>query len=365
MIGPRAEHQRRIASGLLEPDPDQEPAIDALERLFRELVRSERHEASLRGRLRRLIRKRHESIRGLYIYGAVGRGKTLLMDLFFHSLPFAHKKRQHFHRFMASIHDRLRGLRDEENPLDIVADRISTECRVICFDEFAVNDIADAMILGNLFTALFERGVTLAATSNIAPQELYRNGLQRQSFLPAIEAIEANTRVIELGGQRDYRLRLLENAGVYRWPADSDAESHIGKSFTAIAPDEGEQDGTLEIQGRPIKYRRLSDGVIWFDFEAICDGPRSQDDYIELSREFQTVLISGVPKLTRNLENQARRFIALVDEFYDRKVKLIVSAAAPLSELYVGTKLEKEFVRTQSRLTEMQTHDYLAAAHRP
>ena len=364
MTGPKAEHRRRVESGQLEYDPDQAPAVEALERLYRDIVNSERQARSLRGRLRRLLHRRPETVRGLYLYGSVGRGKTLLMDLFFHCLPIADKKRQHFHRFMANIHGRLRDLRELENPLQIVAEQVSAECRIICFDEFAVSDIADAMILGNLFGALFERGVTLAATSNIAPRDLYRDGLQRQAFEPAIASIEAHNQVLELGGQRDYRLRVLENAGVYRWPAGAEDDLFLADSFAAIAPDQGEADGTLEIHGRPIEFRLLSDGVAWFDFAAICDGPRSQDDYIELAREFQTVLISGVPVLDSELENQARRFIAVVDEFYDRKVKLIVTAAAPPAELYTGTRLKREFVRTQSRLTEMQTHDYLAAAHR-
>jgi cell division protein ZapE len=266
---------------------------------------------------------------------------------------------------MASVHTRLRELPDAENPLDIVADRIADESRIICFDEFAVSDIADAMILGYLFTALFRRGVTLAATSNIAPADLYRDGLQRQRFLPVIESIEANTTVLRIGGDRDYRLRLLESGDVYRTPAGSAADTGLAESFAAIAPDEGETAGTMEMLGRTIGYRKLSDGVVWLDFAAICDGPRSQDDYIELAREFQTVLVSDVPRFDRTLENQARRFIALVDEFYDRRVKLILSAAVPLAELYAGKKLAREFERTRSRLTEMQSHDYFAAAHKP
>jgi cell division protein ZapE len=221
------------------------------------------------------------------------------------------------------------------------------------------------MILGTLFTALFERGVTLVATSNLAPAELYRDGLQRQRFLPAIAAIEANTRVLEIGGDRDYRLSVLESAATYLAPADDAAEESLGRRFDAIALDAGDTAGTIEIHGRPIGFRRLSDGVVWFDFVELCDGPRSQDDYIELAREFHTVLLSRVPRFTRDLENQARRFIALVDEFYDRKVKLMLSAAVPLAELYGGAKLSPEFERTRSRLTEMQSHDYLAAPHRP
>ncbi len=365
MRGPEAEYRRRLAAGQLARDPAQEPVVAELDRLQRELVAAERRERGLAARLGRLLGRSPETVRGLYLWGSVGRGKTLLMDLFFHSLPFARKKRQHFHRFMAAVHGRLRELRDAENPLDIVADRIAAECRVVCFDEFAVADIADAMILGNLFTALFERGVTLAATSNIAPADLYRDGLQRQRFLPAIDAIESHTTVLEIGGDRDYRLRVLESGNVFQTPDNAAADAKLGESFAAIAPDEGERDGTMEILGRPVAFIRRSDGVIWLDFAAICDGPRSQDDYIELAREFQTVLVSHVPRFDRSLEDQARRFIALVDEFYDRRVKLILSAAVPLEALYAGRRLEREFERTRSRLTEMQSHDYFAAAHKP
>jgi cell division protein ZapE len=221
------------------------------------------------------------------------------------------------------------------------------------------------MILGNLLTALFERGVTLVATSNLAPADLYRDGLQRQRFLPAIAALEASTRVLPIGGDRDYRLRMLESAAIYLTPAGADADLQLERLFDAIAPDATATAGVLGIHGRPIAFRRQSDGVVWFNFGEICDGPRSQDDYIELAREFHTVLVSGVPELTPDLDNQARRFIALVDEFYDRKVKLMLSAALPENALYTGTKLKREFERTRSRLAEMQSHDYLAAPHRP
>jgi cell division protein ZapE len=365
VTGPRAVYRERVAAGGLETDPAQEPAVAELDRLFHELVQAERHARSLKGRIERLFKRRPRTVRGVYLWGRVGRGKTLLMDLFFHCLPFAAKKRQHFHHFMAAVHERLRGLDETENPLDIVADRIAAECRIICFDELAVGDIADAMILGKLFTALFERGVTLAATSNIAPSALYEHGLQRQRFLPAIAAIEANTRVVCLEGERDYRLRVLERAAVYQSPADAAAETRLAEYFAAIAPDEGDENGSIAVRGRRIAYRKQSDGVVWLAFAAICDGPRSQDDYIEIARIFQTVVISGVPRFDYRLENQARRFIALVDEFYDRKVKLIVSAAVPIAELYAGRMLKREFERTRSRLLEMQSHGYLAAAHRP
>jgi cell division protein ZapE len=304
-------------------------------------------------------------VRGLYLWGSVGRGKTFMMDLFYGALPFDDKLRRHFHRFMADVHERLKVHRDRENPLELIAAELAAETRIICFDELVVTDIADAMILGTLFAALFERGVTLAATSNIAPEHLYRDGLQRQRFLPTIALLREHTEVIHVDGAVDYRLRVLERADVYQTPSGAAADAHLREYFDAIAPDEGDHGGSLDLLGRRIDYRRAADGVIWFDFPQICDGPRSQDDYIELSRLYQTVLVSNVPRFDATLENQARRFIALVDEFYDRRVKLILSAAAPVLDLYHGEKLRHDILRAQSRLQEMQSHDYLASEHRP
>jgi cell division protein ZapE len=220
------------------------------------------------------------------------------------------------------------------------------------------------MLLGNLLAGLFERGVTLAATSNIVPDQLYAGGLQRQRFLPTIALLKKHTEVVHVDGALDYRLRALERADVYQTPTGELAERRLAEFFESIAPDEGDQGGALELFGRAIPYRRAADGVIWFDFEHICDGPRSKDDYIEISRLYQTVLVSNVPRFDTTLENQARRFIALVDEFYDRRVKLILSAAAPATEIYRGERLRHDFQRTQSRLQEMQSHEYLAEAHR-
>jgi cell division protein ZapE len=364
MKGPLALYRRRIERGELSADPAQANAIAALERLYRDLLRAP-PPRGWRSRVAKFTGQRTTPLRGLYLWGSVGRGKTFMMDMFYGSLPFDDKLRQHFHRFMASVHARLKHYRERENPLDLVAADLATETRIICFDEFAVTDIADAMILGNLFAALFARGVTLAATSNIAPELLYRDGLQRQRFLPTIALLREHTEVIHVDGAVDYRLRVLERADVYQTPNDAAADEHLAEYFDAIAPDEGDHGGRLDLNGRPIDYRRSADGVIWFDFVQICDGPRSQDDYIELSRLYQTVLLSNVPQFDATLENQARRFIALVDEFYDRRVKLIISAAAPVAELYRGRKLRHDVERTQSRLEEMQSHDYLASEHRP
>jgi cell division protein ZapE len=366
MTGPRAQYRRRIERGEIAADPAQAQAMEALERLYRDLARAAPPRRGLRRRLAALVRRAGAApVRGLYLWGGVGRGKTFMMDLFYGALPFPDKRRQHFHRFMAEVHERLKRHRDVENPLELVAEEIAAETRIICFDEFVVTDIADAMILGNLFAALFARGVTLAATSNIAPEHLYRDGLQRQRFLPTIALLRERTEVLHVGGSTDYRLRALERADVYQAPNGPAADERLAEFFDAIAPDEGDHGGRLELLDRRIDYLKAADGVIWFDFAQICDGPRSQDDYIELSRLYQTVLVSNVPRFDAARENQARRFIALVDEFYDRRVKLILSAAAPVDELYRGEKLEHDFLRTQSRLQEMQTHDYLATAHRP
>lgn len=363
MTGPLALYRQRVERGELTADAAQVRAVEALERLYRDLLRATPPNG-WRGQLAKLAGKRCQPVRGLYLWGSVGRGKTFMMDLFFNALPFQEKRRQHFHRFMAAVHERLKQHRDVENPLEIVAAEIASETRIICFDEFVVTDIADAMLLGNLFAGLFARGVTLAATSNIVPDQLYADGLQRQRFLPTIALIKQHTEAVHVDGGTDYRLRALERAEVYQTPTGELADQRLTEFFEAIAPDEGDHGGALELFGRPIPYRRAADGVIWFDFDNVCDGPRSQDDYIEISRLYQTVLVSNVPRFDATLENQARRFIALVDEFYDRRVKLIVSAEAPVTAIYAGERLKHDILRTQSRLQEMQSHDYLAEAHR-
>jgi len=365
MTGPLERYRRKIERGELAADPAQADAVEALQRLYADLLRGGAPARGLRSKVAKLAGRKPRPVRGIYLWGGVGRGKTFMMDLFCETLPFDDKLRQHFHRFMASVHDYLKELRDRENPLELVADRIAAQARVICFDELAVTDIADAMILGTLFAALFARGVTLAATSNIEPDLLYRDGLQRQRFLPTIKLLRQHTQVVHVDGAVDYRLRVLERADVYQTPNGAVADSRLTEYFEAIAPDEGDHGGALELFGRHVDYRRAADGVIWFEFEQICDGPRSQDDYIELSRLYQTVLVANVPRLGVTLENQARRFVALVDEFYDRRVKLILSAEVPVAELYHGEKLRLDFQRTRSRLEEMQSHDYLATAHRP
>ena len=303
-------------------------------------------------------------VQGLYLWGGVGRGKTYLVDVFHETLPMPQKRRLHFHRFMQMVHHRLRDLEDVQDPLDIVASEFARETRVLCFDEFFVSDITDAMLLGGLLRGLFREGVTLVATSNIPPAGLYKDGLQRERFLPAIELLEKHTAVIELEGDTDYRLRYLEQAELYHWPLDEAADEVLTEEFVHLAPEAPTFNTELVVEGRSIAARGLADDVAWFDFSAVCDGPRGQADYIELARTFHSVLISNVPVLDEARENQARRFIALVDEFYDHGVKLILSAEVPPERLYQGKRLCFEFERTLSRLQEMQSHAYLAGAHR-
>lgn len=301
-------------------------------------------------------------MRGAYLWGGVGRGKTFLMDLFHGSLAVP-ARRTHFHRFMHEVHGRLRGLRELPDPLQRVARDVAADCRVLCFDELFVTDVADAMILAGLFGALVDAGVTLVFTSNAAPRDLYRDGLQRQRFIPAIELIERTTEVINVDAGTDYRLRQLERAPLYISSRAYDADRLLARRFEAIAGDAGEAGGSLEVEGREIPARRRHAGVIWFDFDALCAGPRSQADYIEIARSFHTVVVSGVPRFDAARDDEARRFIALVDEFYDRGVKLVASAEGPPSSLYHGERLAFEFRRTASRLTEMQTHAYLQRPH--
>ena len=348
-----------------QADPAQRRAVVALDRVRLELIQRPESGGRAARLRRRLLGGREPPVRGAYLWGGVGRGKTFAMDLFFSSLPFDDKLRYHFHRLMYRIHQRLRSQDHRRDPLDVVAEELADQARVICFDEFFVSDIGDAMILARLLDALFERRVTLVATSNIPPDQLYEGGLQRQKFLPAIDLIKAHTDIVPVDGPNDYRLRFLERAEIYHAPLDARAEENLARYFRQMAPEGSTSEDALEILGREIPTRRRADGIVWFDFDILCGGPRSQNDYIEIARCFHTVVLSRVPVLTALKENEARRFIALVDEFYDRRVKLIISAAAGIADLYQGRRLVREFERTRSRLLEMQARDYLAAAHLP
>ncbi len=366
---PIQRYQKDLNENLLLPDAAQRAAVQHLQRLFDDLLRA-RQMPARRSLIQRTVFRRkqppREPEKGLYFWGGVGRGKTYLMDAFYDSLPFDNKLRSHFHRFMQMVHRKLKQLEGEKNPLQLIAQELSEQTCVICFDEFFVSDITDAMILGGLMEQLFERGVSLVATSNIIPDELYKNGLQRQRFLPAIELVKKYTEVINVDGGVDYRLRVLERAEIYHSPLDAAADESLLSSFMQLAPDrdtitENEQ---IEIEGRQLATIRCDDDVVWFHFKELCDGPRSQNDYIEIARMYHAVLVSNVPVMGVDSDDLARRFINLVDEFYDRNVKLILSAAAEIEGLYSGERLSFEFERTKSRLLEMQSHDYLAREHR-
>jgi len=351
-------------------DPAQAEAVAHLQRVYQELLETADATRIESGGWRRWLglQRPHApvtGVQGLYFWGGVGRGKTYLVDTFFECLPFERKKRTHFHRFMQKVHQELKSLQDERDPLQIVASRFSERARVLCFDEFFVSDITDAMLLARLLQGLFDRGVTMIATSNIRPDRLYWDGLQRARFLPAIELIKQRMTVVNVDGGVDYRLRQLEQAELYHYPLDAEANQILLQTFEQVAPETGHEGVCLEIEGREIPTRRHADGVVWMDFHAICDGPRGTADYIEIARCFHTVFISDVPVMTPDTEDQARRFLNLVDEFYDRNVKLIMSGAAALESLYDGERLKFEYQRALSRLKEMQSHEYLARQHLP
>ncbi|UHQ54825.1 cell division protein ZapE [Microbulbifer sp. YPW16] len=366
-LSPIERYQRDLQRPDFVADPAQEAAVEELQDLYERLC-SERQAQGLWQRLQGLWqRPAREPETGLYFWGGVGRGKTYLMDAFYESLPFAEKQRTHFHRFMREVHRELKRLDGEKNPLELVADGIAARTRVLCFDEFFVSDITDAMILASLLDALFRRGVALVATSNIEPEGLYRNGLQRARFLPAIDLLRRHTRVLNVDGGTDYRLRALERAELYHCPLDAEADRSLEESFASLIVEGAEirEYEALDIEGRSIVARKEADDVAWFEFAELCDGPRSQNDYIELAREYHSVLLANVPRMDGRMENQARRFINLVDEFYDRCVKMVISAEVPVAELYQGRHLRFEFERTVSRLLEMQSREYLARPHRP
>jgi cell division protein ZapE len=359
-------YRRELRDNGYQSDPAQLAAVAALSQLRQRLIR--RHRATSRGleALRALLRRAPRAPEpGMYLWGAVGSGKTWLMDMFYESLPFAQKRRRHFHRFMQDVHQGLKENAGHQAPLERVADSIAAGVEVLCFDELHVSDIADAMILGTLLAALFARGVTLVTTSNSPPDELYRDGLQRQRFLVAIELLKRHTRVLHMDNGTDYRLRRLTRSGTYLLSANPDTEPRLAGLFRGLTHGSSARPGEIQIAGRRIATVAHAPLAIWFEFAAICEGPRSTEDYIEVAHTWPTVLVAHVPVLRAQDEDAARRFIALVDELYDRRVTLVVTAAAPLLQLYQGERLQFEFQRTLSRLTEMQTPEYLSQPHRP
>jgi cell division protein ZapE len=352
-------YQQALAKRGYIADDAQYAAVQRLQRTYEQWVayKGRRNTA-----LKRLV-VRPPLPRGAYFWGSVGRGKSFLMDSFYLTVPLVRKRRVHFHHFMRDVHREMETLKGREDPLDAVAERIARRYRLICFDEFHVNDIADAMILGRLLQRTMDRGVVYCMTSNYAPQELYAHGLQRERFLPTIALIEERLDVVHIGGEVDYRRRALEHVAVYHTPLGRVADTALMKVFKQVAEVE-EEFHELDVEGRVIPYRHRAGGVVWFDFEVLCGGPRSHLDYLDLAKRFHTVVLSNVPCLSPKRANEARRFTWLVDIFYDARVKLVISAEAAPEALYPEGAFANEFKRTVSRLLEMRSHEYMMAERR-
>lgn len=356
---PSQRYADGVARGDWQFDAAQQPALAELDRLHAALVAPPKT-----GLFARLAGKRPPPPQGLYLWGGVGRGKTFLIDLFFDSLPFADKRRTHFHRFMREVHDALRRHAGASDPLAIVAREWRERLRVLVLDEFFVNDIGDAMLLGRLLERLFAEGVALVTTSNTEPHHLYAHGLQRERFLPAIALLVANTHVLHLDSATDYRLRALTRSPVYRAPLDAQSEAWLDARWRELTGHAPVEPGPLRIDDRDIAVRARCEGHAWFDFSALCEGPRAASDYIEIATEHHTVFVGGIPAMDDTRPDAARRFVHLIDELYDRHVNLVCTADAAPVALYRGERLHGAFERTASRLIEMQSAEYLALEHR-
>lgn len=372
-VRPSEAYRAGVARGDWNDDPAQHAPIAALDRVHDALLQAPR-----RGWLARTFggAGAADAPQGLYLWGGVGRGKTFMVDLFYAGLPLPvakldakggdgnGKRRTHFHRFMRSVHEQLRAHPGERDPLATIVRGWRRRLRVLVLDEFFVSDIGDAMILGRLLERMFAEGIVLVTTSNIDPPGLYRDGLQRQRFLPAIDLIQAHCEVVHLDSDTDYRLRALTRSPVYRAPLDAGSEAWLESRWHELGGDDGHRDAGIEIEGRRIPVRARGEGMAWFDFAALCEGPRGTADYIEIAREFHTVLLGGIPVFDERRNDAARRFVHLVDELYDGQVNLVCTADAPPHALYTGERLAAAFERTSSRLVEMQGAEYLAREHR-
>ncbi len=353
-------YQDSVARGGIEANPAQREIAERFDALRCKLIRDPRPKGNL---LTRLLTPQASST-GLYLWGGVGTGKTFLMDMFFSSLPFEDKTRIHFYRFMKQTHEALKKHAGTANPLRRVAREWGRANRVICFDEFLVNDIADAMLLGELLINLFQQGVCLVMTSNVVPDKLYENGLQRSRFLPAIDMLNMHTQVIEIGNATDYRRRSLLQADIFHYPLSETGDKKLLESLGKLTcPENLQADRKIEINGRPVHARFATGDAAWFTFSELCGTARSQLDYIEIATCYSVVLLSDVPRLQASNDDAARRFISLIDELYDRNVKLIMSSETPPEEIYSGSRLSFEFERTRSRLNEMQSAEFLSRCH--
>lgn len=350
-----------IQNGEFFADPQQEKIMLALQHVYDQILSRKKRNALLH-KIKHTF-KPTVPVQGLYIWGSVGAGKTWLMDMFYQSIPTDQKLRLHFHHFMQQVHAHLKQLQGQSDPLKIIAKHFAKKTKILCFDEFFVNDITDAMILGNLFAALFNEGVTLVTTSNLSPDDLYKNGLQRGRFLPAITLLKRHTQVLHLQSLTDYRLRELKQAGVYFCPIDKEHEQCMASLFQHLTHNTAELDQVLNINDRPIATVACAQDVVWFDFNILCHTPRSQLDYLEIAKIFHTIFLSNVPTINTKDVNSIRYFINLVDIIYDCRVKLIISADVPIAEIYPAGELISEFQRTRSRLLEMQSEHYLHLPH--
>ena len=356
---PSQDYAAGVARGDWLSDPAQAAALAELDRIHAALLQPVQD-----GWLGRLFGAAAPAPRGLYLWGGVGRGKTFLVDLFYDTLPLAAKRRTHFHRFMREIHAALRMHAGERDPLATIAREWRRQYRVLVLDEFFVSDIGDAMLLARLLDRLFAEGLVLVTSSNTPPSLLYKDGLQRARFEPAIASIQRHCAVLHLDSPLDYRLRALTRSPVYRQPLDAGAEAWLHSRWQDLSAGCPQESGPLQVDGRDIATRALAEGVAWFDFDALCEGPRAAADYIEIAREFHTVLLGGIPVFDARRDDAARRFVTLVDELYDRHVNLVCTAAAPPPALYAGERLAGAFERTSSRLIEMRSAEYLALEHR-
>lgn len=362
---PSAAYQRDLKKHAFVADPAQKQAVDALQRLYDDLMADRYTRRMILGRLyRRITGSDKKPVRGLYIWGGVGRGKTWLMNLFYEALPFDDKLRLHFHHFMIVVHEKLADLAGVKNPLQRIASDFARKYQVLCLDEFIVTNITDAMLLSGLLEALFSNGVTLVATSNRIPDDLYKNGLQRDRFVPAIALIKQYTRVLHMDGATDHRLALLEQDNVYYTPITADTGNRLLERMHTLAPGSISRNRVLTIHKRPVTAYMHADEIAWFEFDELCNTPRAAPDYIELACEYHTIILSDVPVMDENTDDKARRFIYLIDELYDRSVKLIISADAAPEKLYTGEMLRFAFNRTSSRLIEMRSKAYLEQPHR-